>query len=60
MNERIENCELRIEKHCRTSVAVILRREDAEGSQNARSSHFEILRFAQDDASILNSAAEPT
>jgi hypothetical protein len=28
---------------------VILRREDAEGPQDARSSHFEVLRCAQDD-----------
>jgi hypothetical protein len=32
-----------------TGCPVMLSREDGEASQNATTSHFEILRFAQDD-----------
>jgi hypothetical protein len=41
---------------------VILRREDAEGPQNARVSHFEVLRRAspaQDDVGIFSAARDP-
>jgi GT2 family glycosyltransferase/glycosyltransferase involved in cell wall biosynthesis len=39
--------------HFANAAPVILSREDGEGSQNARSSHSEILRFAQDDGGAV-------